>query len=220
MGAGNCPICNSNSELDLHGKLGPPTWNIKCPRCGEYSINDLAKDRIERALQMQEADIVHFLSMGDGSDQRADIALVIEIAKKATDQRRMHIPRSIISHVVRKRVDKRTELTSDILAGILKNNSLPTLAEQANNFIAYLGQRLSSPGDTYGAFAEQNSQGNVYGLLGLKTGTEEWKDFEFIIAALEGQKILNVKYKTVQTSDRSQVSSPWYTSLTLDGWQR
>jgi hypothetical protein len=159
---------------------------------------------------MPKADIVHFLS-SDGSDQRADIALFIEVAKKAADERRMDIPRSIISHVLRKRVDKRTELTCDILSGILKNNSLPTPAEQANNFITFLGERLSSPGDTYKK--AQAIHESICCLLGIKAGTveAEWRDFDFIIAALEEQKILNVK-------DEPRVGKTF--SLTLGGWQK
>lgn len=113
-----------------------------------------------------------------------------------------------------------TELICDILAGILKNNSLPTPVEQANNFITFLGQRLSSPGDTYEAFAQQTSQANIYGLLGLKTGTEdaERKDFQFIITALDEQKILKVQYESGQTSGGRKI--PLYTSLTMDGWQK
>ena len=61
----------------------------------------------------------------------------------------MDIPRSIISHALRKGKDRRSELTCDVLVGVLKNNSLPTPAEQANNFITFLGEHLSSPGDRY-----------------------------------------------------------------------
>jgi hypothetical protein len=172
---------------------------------------------------MPKADIVYFLS-SDGSDQRSDIALFIEVAKKAADERRLDIPRSVISHVLRKRVDKRTELTCDILAGILKNNSLPTPAEQANNFVMFLGERLSSPGDTYEAFAQQNLRENIYGILGIKTrsteygitaSSAEFKDLQFIITALDGQNILKVDY-----GEASGRKIPLFTSFTLDGWQK
>ena len=177
-------------------------------------MNDLAKDRIECALQMAKTDLAHFLTMTDAPDQRPDIALRIEVAKKAADETRMDIPRSIISHALRKRKDRRSELTCDVLLSILKNNSLPTPAEQANNFISYLGEHLSSLGDTYEAFAQQNSQEKIYGLLGLKTGATEaeWKDFQFITSALDEQKILNVEY--------GGGTIPLYTSLTLNGWQK
>jgi hypothetical protein len=222
MQDGNCPICNSVfSQLETYsGKLEPTVWNVRCARCGDYSIDDFAKDRIERALQMDKQNFAHFLSMGDGPVQRSDIVLFIEVAKKAAHERGMDIPRSILSHVLRKRKDRRGPLTSDILTSILKNNSLPTPAEQANSFITYLGEHLSSPGDTYGVFAEQNPRENISGLLGLKTGSfdAERKDFQFIITALEEQKILDVKYDPNLTSGERKI--PLYVSLTLSGWQK
>jgi hypothetical protein len=165
-------------------------------------MNDLAKDCIERALRMPKTDIAHFLTMTDAPDQRPDTALFIEVAKKAGDETRMDIPRSIISHALRKRKDRRSELTCDVLVGILKNNSLPTPAEQANNFITFLGERLSSPGDRYEVFAQQNTQQNIYGILGLKTGPAEEKDFHFIITALNEQNLLNVNYSESTSGGR------------------
>jgi hypothetical protein len=151
MQAGSCPICNSTTQSsEVYSPGSAPIWNIRCARCSEYSMYDSAKRDFERALQMEKKEIVHYLSTQDAQDQRSDIALYIEVAKKAADERRMDIPRSIFSHVLCKRKDKREPLTYDILCGILKNNSLPTPAEQANNFIVYLGEHLSSPGDTYG----------------------------------------------------------------------
>ena len=71
MQAGNSPICNSPSQSsEVHSGRFAPIWNIKCPRCGEYSMNDLAKNCIERALQMPKTDIAHFLTMTDAPDQR------------------------------------------------------------------------------------------------------------------------------------------------------
>jgi hypothetical protein len=161
MRAGNCPVCNSPSQLEVHTGVSAPIWYVGCPRCGEYAMNDLAKGNIERALQMPKTDIAQFLPMTDAPDQRSDIDLYIEVAKKARDETRMDIPRSIISHVLRKRMDKRGPLTSDLLAGILKNNSLPTPAEQANNLISYLGEILPSPGHSYEVKASQTSQENI-----------------------------------------------------------
>jgi len=141
--------------------------------------------------------------------------LYIEVAKKAADGRGVDVARSIISHVLRKRIDKRVTLTYDILAGMLKNNSLPTPAEQASNFITYLGEHLSSPGHPYEVFARQTSQENIYGILGIKTGTNEWKDFQFIIRALDEQKSLDVQYEDGATSGGRKI--PLYASLTLGG---
>jgi hypothetical protein len=187
-------------------------------------MNDVAKDCTDRALKMGKQDINHYLSSGDASDQR--IALFIEVAKKAADEKRMDVPRSILSHVLRKRIDKRALLTCDNLVGILKNNSLPTPAEQANNFITFLGEHLSSPGDFFPIPDQRSDQPklNIYGLLGIKTGAAERRDLDFLIKALEEQKLLNVKKEMVATVQQEGVPSHMVSlesgSLTLGGWQK
>ena len=100
---------------------------------------------------------------------------------------------------------------------MLKNNSLPTPAEQANNFITYLGDQLSSPGDAYEVFARQTSQENIYGLLGIKTGTSEWKDLQFIIKALDEQNILDLVRSSPTDAGQKFTTT---VSLTLTGWQK
>jgi hypothetical protein len=135
MRTGECPICNSPSQLD---QLDLDVYEIRCPRGGDYFINDYAKDTIEAGLQLDKRSIDTYLSMGDVSDNPV-VRLHIEVAKKAADGRGVDIPRSILSHLLRKRMDKRVTLTCDILADVLKNNSLPTPAELANNFVSLLG---------------------------------------------------------------------------------
>jgi hypothetical protein len=87
--------------------------------------------------------------MGEPADNHPMHRLYIEVAKKAADGRGVGVARSIISHVLRKRMDKGATLTWDILGDVLKNNSLPTPAELANNFVSYLGAILSSPSDNF-----------------------------------------------------------------------
>jgi hypothetical protein len=174
---------------------------------------DGAKRDLERALQMKNNDIVHYLSTQDAQEQRSDIALYIQIAKKAADERRMGIPRSIVSHVLRKRKDKREPLTHDIISGMLKNNSLINPAEQANNFVTFLGEHLSSPGDDYEIFGQES----IYGLLGFKTDANEQSDLRFITTALNEQKLLNVDHRL---SSSGKIPASPYLSLTLGGWQK
>src|SRR5689334_10882643 len=187
MSAGNCPICNSLSEIITYG--GRASYEFSCRRCGKYTMQSLTKAAIERSLQLDNNEIEQYLTMG-GSGYNQQITLFIEVARKAANGRGIDVPRSIISHVLRKREDKRVPLTCDDLANVLKNNSLPAPAELANNFIIYLGRSLSSPGGSFEVPAQQMSpsQENIYGLLGFKVGAIEWKNFHFIIAALDDQK--------------------------------
>jgi hypothetical protein len=219
MPASNCPICDLPSQLDLFSSGGLDFCEVRCRRCGKYVITDFAKDVIERALQLDSTGIAQHLSMGGPSGYNSQTALCIEVARKAAGGRGIDVPRSIISHVLRRRTDNRAPLTCDILASVLRNNSLPTPAEQANNFIAYLGGCLSSPGGSFEVPALQmtQSQENIYGLLGIKTGAE-WKDLYFIISALDEQRILNVEYQPGATSGGRKI--PWGASLTLGGWQK
>jgi hypothetical protein len=221
MSAGNCPICNLPSQLDLFGSGRLDLYEVRCLRCGTYVITDFAKDFIERSLQLDNRGIAQYLTMGDSSGYRSETGLGIEVARKAANGRGMDVPRSIISHVLRKRMDKRTPFTCDILAGVLKNNSLPTPAEQANNFITYLGGYLSSPGSSFAVPAQQMnpSEEKIYGLLGIKTGSAEWNDLYFIITALDEQRILNVEYQPGMTTSGGR-KIPLRVSLTLAGWQK
>jgi len=142
-------------------------------------------------------------------------ALFVEVAKK-TGEKGADIPRSILSHILRKRKGKGIPLTCEILASVLKNHSLPTPAEQANNFITYLGECLSNPGDMFKVLPQRDqSKETIFGLLGIKTGDGERRDFQFIVKALDEQKTLNVEYQTVGGQNTAT-----NVSLTLRGWQK
>ena len=209
MENGNCPICNTLSQVERRTEIP----SVKCSRCGDYSISDRALGMVETALQSDNFQIQHFLKMTPPENGPPD--LYIEVAKKALNVNGLDIPRSIISHVLRKREDKRTILTGEILANILKNNYLPTPAEIANNFVSFLGVTLNSPGSS---FQLNRLQGNIYGLLGIKTGTDEFKDFYFITEALEEQKIVKASHQIGATSGGRRVLQS--ASLTLEGWQK
>jgi hypothetical protein len=170
---------------------------------------------------LDEGGIDHYLTVGDPAGYQPEAALFIEVARKAANGRGIDVPRSIISHVLRKRLDKRAPLTCDILADVLKNTSLPTPAEQANNLMLYLGDALSSPGAfiTIPAPRSTPQQENIYGLLGIKTGKDEWNDLSFIVTSLESQQLLNFNYvEEITTYGISQI--PEGMSLTFAGWQK
>jgi hypothetical protein len=219
MPTGNCPICNSPSELTPQGLKA--YHHVGCRRCGEYAILDFAKDIIERALQLDNTGIAQHLTMGESSGYNPQTMLCIEVARKAANGRGIDVPRSIISHVLRKRTGERIPLECADLSNVLKNNSLPTPAEQANNFIAYLGGSLLSPGGSFQVPAQQMNQfqENIYGLLGFKAGPTEWRDLYFIITALDEERILNVQYQPGMTTSGG-LKIPLGVSLTLAGWQK
>jgi hypothetical protein len=161
--------------------------------------------------------------MGESSNYLPGTALFIEVAKKAANGLGIDVPRSILSHVLRKRTDRRASLTCDILASILKNTSLPSPAEQANNLILYLGDSLSSPGAfiTMPARRSTPQQENIYGLLGIQTGKDEWNDLLFIVTSLEAQQLLKLNYEEEMTTSFGTLERiPKRMSLTFAGWQK
>jgi hypothetical protein len=211
MRTDECPICDSSSQLD---QIDLNIYEIRCSRCGDYSINSSAKHDIKRAFELDNKDIDQYLSMGEAADNPPVNRLYIEVAKKAADGRGVGVARSIISHALRKRIDKGATLTWEVLANVLKNNSLPTPAELANNSVSLLGGSLSSPSAN---FPLNPPQENVYSLLGFKIGADELKDLRFIVRSLEKQQVIDVAHNT---GGNTLSKTPIYALLTLDGWQK
>jgi len=169
----DCVVCKSSSFADnAHDDNDISLHYFVCPRCGKYFITDFAKDTIEGAWGLDERGIAHYLSSNDDAlDPKSQTALYVEVAKKAADGKGTDLPRSIISHVVRKNVGKTpTILRIEYLVNILKNNSALTPAELANNVVLFLGARLLSPGSR---LQMPPPQENIYGLLGIKIGETE-----------------------------------------------
>jgi hypothetical protein len=143
------------------------------------------------------------------------LGLYVEVAKKAADGGGTDFPRSILCHVLRRRTDKGTTLTAQILEDVLKNNSLPTPAAQANNFILLLGRSVLSQGSS---FQISPPKYNIYGHLGLRIGPSESKDLLLILTDLEQEKIITVEYLEGATSGGRKI--PLSVSLTLAGWKK
>jgi hypothetical protein len=206
---GTCPVCEGQAEL----LQSIESYKIECPRCGAYTVSDWTKDKIEAALTLNEIGIQEHRRMV--SPSRDD--LYIEVAKKCIGYSTV-VPRSIISHAIRKRKTG-GNITASELAAVVKNNSLQKPIEQANNLIMFLGDRLVSVGDYFEVQEQdalQNAE-NIYGLLGLRLGLE-LTDLRAIIISLKEQNLLNVKYWS--EGDYRLAESPQSVSLTLLGWQK
>jgi hypothetical protein len=218
MQVGKCPICDSPCNFERFSEEDHILNDVGCRRCGQYYITDYATEYIERAFNLDKHGIDVYLSQQHGVNLDSTTALFVEVAKKISEKG-ADVPRSILSHILRKRKGKGIPLTCEILVSVLKNNSLPTPAEQANNLITYLGEYLSSPGDWFVVPEQQtdDSAENIYGLLGVKTGAGEWKDLRFVIRALGEENILDVIYSSATLSGRKFAVTA---SLTLRGWQK
>jgi hypothetical protein len=206
---GPCPICNTDSTLtpiDLPTPYNPahiyPCDRVECPRCGPYDIWDTAKTAIQSAFRMSPAEVKVYakytipLVYNDLTD------LCVMVAQKGVDK-----APSIISHVLRKSMTKSVIRPAELF-DILKNNSLPTPGELANNLILFLGNRLSGPGDIYNIIIlNTGNTHRIFGLIGTHIRTER-ADLDFIINELNYQRLLdpNVKSNGLR--------------LTLSGWYK
>jgi hypothetical protein len=208
-----CPICNTPSLITRDAAN-----RVKCPRCGEYTIGDLAEAMVCKALALNNSEIA--LYSRDGAVVPNDVSR--EVARQAANGKGIDIPRSIISYVLRKRADTRPPVTEKILISILRNNSVPTPAEQANNLIKFLGEHLASPGGlfTMPRPSPALSEINTYGLLGIKTGKDEWNDLHFLVTSLEGHGLLKVNYAKGMTTSHGTRKIPESMSFTLGGWEK
>jgi hypothetical protein len=218
MQIGKCSICDSPCNFDSLSGERDIVYDVRCGRCSQYYITDHANNYIGNALKFGKPQIDVYLSQRNDAELNPTTALYVEVSKKIIENG-ADIPRSILSHILRKWKGKKIPLTCQILVNALKNNSLPTPAEQANNLIAYLGQCLSSPGDSFSVPAQQinDSQENIYGLLGIKTGAGEWKDLQFVVRSLGEENFLEVHYSSEMLDGRKLASSA---SLSLRGWQK
>ena len=200
--SGKCPICETSCTLE---QVSYDYLNlVKCPRCSNYTVSDLTKDRIEKALTLDEIAVRQYAQMASVPNVDGQHDIFIEVAKKSIRGGIVAV-RSLFSYAIRKRDNIDTIKTSDFI-NILKNHTLPKPAEQANNLILFLGDYLLSPGDFY----KLSEYEIIYGLLGLRID-KEYCDLEFLINSLEEQKILSV-VREVDYSRRI--------ALTLFGWQK
>jgi hypothetical protein len=216
-----CPICEVSCTIQQipDSSFGEHINVVGCPRCGSYTVIDLTKERIEKALTLDESGLRYYSQMTPPSNRAGEHDIFIEVARKCGPGGMVAV-RSLLSHEIRKRKSI-SRITSVDIANILKHRSLPTPGEQANNLIMFLGERLVSPGSPY-KFPEKNApqgQENIYGLLGLRTQSE-WADLCFLTRSLEEQTIVKVRNAgggTLTLGGEPIVES---VALTLLGWQK
>lgn len=217
-----CPICETSCVLEQIAESHEHLNLVRCPRCRTYSVADFAKEKLERALALDETGVKQYVGQTSAPNGDGPSDIYIEVAKKSIHGGMITV-RSLLSHVIRKRDSvKRIKLAD--FANILKHNSTPTPADQANNLILFLGDRLASPGNTY-KMPEKNvpkGQENIYGLLGLRIGSE-WVDLRFLANSLVQQQLLNIRHLKGPgggelTSDGQPIIESM--ALTLSGWQK
>jgi transposase-like protein len=107
----------------------------------------------------------------------------------------------LLSYVVRKmQVGKPPVLAYRTIKAILENSSLPTLKEQENNLILYLGNN-SVPGQEIGSESD---------FLSVVVGSLTFNGLDFVISHLKESGLLNI---TITTPYR-------HMKLTMKGWER
>lgn len=182
--SGACPICNTNSILtqdhDIHkGYLE----RVTCPRCGEYLITSRAKDTIASALSMGEAqNKVYMAYKGHITPQ---VAVYIAVAKKGDESQ------SIISHVLRRKVEHEAIIDYDDLVNILENNSMPPPIQLAYHFILFLGDKHPNIGDHFTIPTSEEGIQDICGFIGTKL--DNGSELRFIISELNKEDIIEIQ---------------------------
>lgn len=159
-----CPICNTSSTMQSFTSPEPGNQYlfdfVECPRCSKYKISDNGKVAIDVAFGMVEKDRKHHRKSNLPSACNNLTDFCVTVAHKGIEE-----SRSIVSHVLHK-----TEYTTPLFPGhifnILKNYSLPTPAELADNLILYLGQHQPSPGQPSLLASLINSEWKILNICG------------------------------------------------------
>lgn len=120
--------------------------------------------------------------------------------------------RSIISHVVRKNFYNKSIINIETLIHILRNNSLPTPAEQANNLVVLLAGRQENYSTPYD-LAENLPE--IAALIGISTKNQQ-NDLKFLCDSLTQQAML---YE-VMTENILDDCPKMCARLTFEGWQK
>lgn len=174
-------------------------YRVDCPRCGLYYVGRATGDDFESAGKWTKENIENPPAP---AKSHPEYKLALEIAKHGG----IGNARSLISHVVKKalRPDGRIfDINADVLIGILKNNPLPTPAEQANNLIMLIAENQPSIG--HAARVEYSD----YGLIGLG-----------IISQHNEEEVLNFLYEALKEQGFLTENSRGQRVLSLKGWQK
>ncbi len=115
--------------------------------------------------------------------------------------------KSVISHALSKNSNG-IKLTSYLINEILKNNSLPNIAEQANNLIVFLGNKLNSIGSVYKI--NDDNLFEIYAKTGFLIETQE-DDLWGLIQEFSNMGL--IKRLDIRLNEEEL-------SLTLYGWQK
>ncbi len=191
--------------------------NVVCPRCGNYSIG--GKDNLKMALDLDEHGIRTYAKDMSSNPYNPLQELCVASAKCAYSSKTKTNTsecRAVLSHVLSKAPINRI-LTLQDFTNILTHNILPSPAEQADNLIKHLGDRLSGLGDAYAIRKDSDELKNLGARIGSKVGAE-WKDFYVLVVALEMQGLIAVAWEANATAGGKKIFSS--ISLTLSGWDR
>ena len=155
--SGQCPICdNSASVLQIVDPAHYDCNKVTCPRCGSYALsNSDVRDGLKRLDAIQ---IRTYATDPTPPGQHAAYPFfeAVLYRKLRTLQNRKQIPAKLAPLLATRLVRGLSVgfLAYDDLANILTHTALPTPAEQADNLLRYIGNRLFGFGDTFAGTKE------------------------------------------------------------------
>lgn len=171
----NCPVCQTVLENKINANSAN-SFAYECYRCGKFILSYHTKACLRRTYIDAQA--------------RGEKEEII----------------AILSHAIRKKQkdDSWATLDGNLIEAILKQ-SLPTLAEQKDIFIRWIGKNIRGGGDYVRV--------NKYSILAI-IGARKVEEFYFIFEHLKTKGI--VKNKTVVGGGGSALMD---VTLSYDGWE-
>lgn len=203
MSEKKCPICINTATIQSGGY---DTDIVRCPRCGTDFI--LHRSASEALSQTDISEAHRKLFAGISQPQDFITSYLVEVAAKKSNA----TARSIISHVVRKNFSNKAIINIETLIHILRNNSLPTPAEQANNLVILLADRQENYSTAYDLV---ENLPEIAALIGIGIESQR-NDLKFLCDSLTRQAMLN----EVITEGILEDSPKLCARLTFEGWQK
>lgn len=216
--SGQCPICdNSANLLQIADPAHYDCNKVTCPRCGSYAL--ATSDGVRDGLKRLDAIQIKTYATDPTPPGRHSTYTFFEAVSKTAYASKQKTDsseaRAVISHAISKGPVSRI-LAYDDLTNILTHTALPTPAEQADNLLRYIGNRLFGFGDTFAATKESDEFKSIGARIGSRIGCE-WRDFYALIVALSELGLLTITWAPTTSGGKKNFTD---LSLTLPGWNK
>jgi len=147
-----CPVCNMHvAEPKCHDHRGNEMHRYSCPRCGDYNIE----------TDFEELELTHILN--------SDNKKIATLSHWIRTEHESNMKEQIYDRFFQKTITLDQELVENVI-----KTSPPSLVQQANNFVLWLGDKTSPS-------KEELVEGNEHQAI---TGSKTPEEFHFVLSHL------------------------------------